>query len=167
MGAREVMPERGSPFNSALEIGIRTLTILEAIHPASLDMQRLVEYDYLAVHSGDAGGPESLHASLPLRTGELLVRREIIEAGLLLMMSRNLVTKIPAREGIRYYATEGAGAFLCALSSPYIAKLKNRAKWVVEYFGNASDDELLGLTRSLFDQWTTQFQLTEKAKGVT
>lgn len=165
MGARKVMPERRSPFNSSLEIGIRSLTILEATFPASLDMQRLVEYDYLAVHSGDAGGPESLHGSLPLRTGEMLVRRAIIESGLLLMMSRNLVRQVPGREGIRYYATEGAGAFLSALSSPYITKLKERVKWVVEYFGNASDDQLLEMTRSLFDQWTTQFQPTEKSKG--
>ena len=75
-----------TPFNSPLETGIRSLAILVAAYPESLDLQRLLEMDYLVVHSGDADGPESLHAPLPLRAGELLVRRGLIETGLLLMM---------------------------------------------------------------------------------
>ncbi len=58
---------RHTPFNSPLETGIRSLSILVAAYPASLDIQRLVEMDYLVVHSGDAGGPESLHVPLPRR----------------------------------------------------------------------------------------------------
>ncbi len=154
-----------SPFNSSLEIGIRSLTLLEAAYPESLDLQRLVEYDYLSVHSGDAGGPESLHAPLPLRTGEILVRRSIIESGLILMMSRNLARHIPTNDGIRYFATDATGAFLTALSTPYITKLRQRANWVVEQFGNSSDKQLSEMTRKLFDRWTTQFQPVEETIG--
>lgn len=146
-----------SPFNSSLETGTRTLALLEAVYPRSLDLQRLVEFDYLAVHSGDADGPESLHAPLPLRTGEMLVRRKIIESGLTLMMSRNLVKQLPSSEGIRYLATDATSPFLSVLISPYINKLMERAKWVANEFGNATDDELHELTRRLFDKWTTQF----------
>jgi len=77
---------RHTPFNSPLETGVRSLAILVAAYPASFDLQRLVEMDYLVVHSGDAGGPKSLHAPLPLRAGELLVRRGLIEKGLLLIL---------------------------------------------------------------------------------
>ena len=154
-----------SPFNSSLETGIRSLVLLEAAYPASLDLQRLVEYDYLAVHSGDAGGPESLHAPLPLRTGEILVRRGIIESGLLLMISRNLAMQTPAAEGIRYSATDTTGAFLGAFSTPYMTKLKERANWVVEHFRSFSDEHLLGITKQLFDKWTTQFEPIEKTIG--
>lgn len=156
-----------SPFNSSLETGIRSLTLLEAVYPKSLDLQRLVEYDYLAVHSGDAGGPESLHAPLPLRTGEILVRRGIIESGLSLMKSRNLAKQIPTKEGIQYYATDATGAFLRALSTPYITRLRKCANWVAEQFGGSSDEELLVITRQLFDKWTTQFQPVEKTTGST
>lgn len=69
-------------FNSALETGVRSLVILVANFPAALDLQRLVDFDYLVVHSGDLDGPESLHPPLPLREGELLVRRNIIESGI-------------------------------------------------------------------------------------
>lgn len=51
------MAKRASPFNSPLETGVRALSILEAAHPEACDLHRLVELDYLVVHSGDAGGP--------------------------------------------------------------------------------------------------------------
>ena len=72
-----------SPFNSPLETGIRSLAVLVAAYPEPFDLERLVEMDYLVVHSGDADGPYSLHAPLPMRAGELLVRRGLIEKGLL------------------------------------------------------------------------------------
>jgi hypothetical protein len=165
MGKTIIMKNKISPFNSFLETGIRSLTLLVAAYPDSLDLQRLVEYDYLSVHSGDAGGPVSLHAPLPLRTGEILVRRSIIESGLALMMSRNLAVQIPTNEGIRYFATDASGAFLSALSTLYITKLKERANWVVEQFGNYNDEQLSEVTRQLFDKWTTQFQPIEGIKG--
>lgn len=159
MGAQKMKNKeiKISPFNSSLETGTRTLALLEAVYPKTLDLQRLVEFDYLAVHSGDADGPESLHAPLPLRTGEMLVRRKVIESGLSLMMSRNLVKQLPSSEGIRYLATDATSPFLSALISPYINKLRERAKWVANELGNASDDELHELTRNLFDKWTAQF----------
>lgn len=154
-----------SPFNSSLETGTRTLVVLEAVYPKALDLQRLVDFDYLVVHSGDADGPESLHAPLPLRTGEMLVRRQIIESGLSLMMSRGLLTQITSKEGIRYLATDKTGPFLSALSSIYIEKLKQRAQWLSEEFADMTDDELHKLTRNLFDKWTTQFLPVEKSTG--
>ena len=69
------------PFNSYLETGVRSLIILVVAFPTLFDLQRLVEMDYLVVHSGDIGGPKSLHAALPLRVGELLIRRGLIENG--------------------------------------------------------------------------------------
>ena len=83
-----------SPFNSPLETGVRSLIILTAAFPHAQDLQHLVFFDYLTVHSGDVEGlesPESLHAPLPMRAGELTVRKGLIERGLFLMMSRGLV----------------------------------------------------------------------------
>lgn len=147
-----------SPFNSSLETGIRSIALLEAVYPSSLDLQRLIEYDYLTVHSGDAGGPTSLHAPLPLRTGEILVRRTIVESGLRLMMSRDLAKQTPTTNGILYCATDNTRAFLSTLKTPYIIKLLERAKWVVEYFSSFDDKNLFNFTKRLFDEWTTQFQ---------
>jgi hypothetical protein len=82
------------PFNSPLECGLRALALLAAAQPAACDLQRLVFYDYLLVHSGDVpAGPDSIHPPTPLRSGEALVRRHWIERGLLLMISRELIIR--------------------------------------------------------------------------
>lgn len=146
-----------SPFNSSLETGVRALVVLVASYPKSLDLQRLVEFDYLVVHSGDVDGPESLHPPLPMRAGELLIRRDIIESGILLMMSRGFVNRVSTNTGIEYVATDTAMPFVSNLVSPYMKSLQDRANWVVARFGTMTDDSLKAITAHFFDKWTTQF----------
>ena len=81
------MPEVQT-FNSPIETGVRALILLAESYPDQLDLQRLLEFDYILVHTTDVDGPPSIHPALPLRSGELLVRRHLIERGLMLMMSR-------------------------------------------------------------------------------
>lgn len=80
-------------FNSPLEAGIRAVSILGAAYPQTYDLQRLVAFDYLLVHTGDIGGPDNLHPPTPMRSAELLVRRKLVEQSLLLMMTRDLVER--------------------------------------------------------------------------
>lgn len=149
---------RRTPFNSPLETGIRSVAILVAAHPASLDLQRLVEMDYLVVHSGDAGGPDSLHAPLPLRAGEMLVRRGLIEVGLLLMMSRGLAQRLPKEDGINYVAGESAAPFLASLTAGYSKQLRERADWAASHFENVPTEEIRRITHRFFERWSSQFQ---------
>ncbi|PUB78226.1 MAG: threonine transporter [gamma proteobacterium symbiont of Ctena orbiculata] len=156
---------RISPFNSSLESGVRALSILTTIYPKTADLQRLVEFDYLVVHSGDANGPESLHAPLPMRAGELLVRRGVIEAGLILMMSRALVIRIPTEHGIEFMAGENASAFVNSFNTPYLKKLIERSQWVASEYGEATEEEVRSVTRQFFDKWTTQFHAIKGSLG--
>jgi hypothetical protein len=150
-----------SPFNSALETGIRTLTVLVASYPNAHDLSRLVQYDYLVVHSADADGPPSLHAALPLRSGELLVRRGLVQSGLQLLMSRDLASLVLSEEGVFYRAEEQAGPFLNNLKASYLQKLRARAEWVSTTFDSIGSNELDKVINSLFSAWTTQFQPME------
>jgi len=150
--------DKTSPFNSALEAGIKTLAVLVASYPKAHDLARLVQYDYLTVHSADAGGPPSLHPPLPFRSGELLVRRGLIEAGLQLMISRSLICREAHVQGFVNAAEEAAGAFLDNIQSSYIAQLRDRAEWVVSSFDRLSTSDLDGVVTHLFDAWTTEFQ---------
>lgn len=147
-----------NPFNSPLETGVRSLTILVAAYPAAFDLQRLVEMDYLVVHSGDADGPASLHAPLPLRAGELLVRRGLIEKGLMLMMSRGLIQRQSTCEGFCYLADDTAAPFIAALTADYSCRLRIRAEWAVKRFEGASTEDIRRITRRLFEQWSSEFQ---------
>ncbi len=150
-----------SPFNSALETGVRTLAILVAAYPQAHDLHRLVRYDYLTVHSEDADGPPSLHPPLPLRSNELLVRRTIVERGLLLMSSGRLVRRDAQSFGFLYVAEDAAGAFLSNLKTEYLAGVKERAQWVVDTFDNLTAEQLDSVVRRLFEAWTTEFQPVE------
>ncbi|ABC28821.1 putative threonine efflux protein [Hahella chejuensis KCTC 2396] len=152
-------------FNSALETGVRSLVILTANFPDALDLQRLVDFDYLVVHSGDVGGPESLHPPLPMREGELLVRRRIIESGLSLMMSRGLITRIAHAEGIVYQASDYAKPFVDSLATPYMLLLIEKANWVATTFSNMDTSELHKLINGFFDKWTTQFHPSQGLGG--
>ncbi len=144
-------------FNSALETGVRSLVILASNFPDALDLQRLVDFDYLVVHSGDVDGPKSLHPPLPMREGELLVRRKIIESGLSLMMGRGLITRVAGAEGIVYEASDYAKPFVDSLATSYMRLLMERADWVATTFGDMDTTELHNLINSFFDKWTTEF----------
>ena len=82
-------PQIVATFNSAVEVGRRSLSVLTTADPSSYSLQRLVVFDYLLVHSDDMpGGPTGLHPQTPHRGGEILVRRGVLQNGLLLYQSR-------------------------------------------------------------------------------
>ena len=152
---------QASPFNSTLETGLRSLAILADACPDPFDLQRLLYFDYLVVHSSDADGPVSLHPSTPLRNGELLVRRGLIEQGLLLFIGRGLIERTASSSGILYVATETAGPFLECLTSPYSRTLRERASWAMETFGALDNDQLKSYFDAHFERWTREFQVIQ------
>ena len=155
------MPETQT-FNSPIETGVRALILLAESYPDQLDLQRLLEFDYILVHTKDVDGPPSIHPALPLRSGELLVRRQLIERGLMLMMSRGLISRHATPNGFMYQADDGAGPFLDALTAEYLDDLKDRAVWVVDRFSEMSDHDIRVLLSRVYDQWSREFQVPEQ-----
>jgi len=146
------------PFNSPLECGLRTMVLLAASQPSVCDLQRLIFYDYLLVHSGDVlNGPESIHPPTPMRSGEALVRRHWIERGLMLMISRELVIRTFSVTGIMYHASPLAALFLGYMEQPYTTKLRDRAQWVIATFGDHSDQQLVDFFRKNLNRWGGEF----------
>lgn len=163
----EAVASRKAPatFNGPLEAGVRAVAVLAAAHPRSYDLQRLIAFDYLLVHTGDVGGPDSLHPPAPLQSAELLVRRKLVEHALLLMMTRDLVEREASAEGIRYRAGENAVPFLDSLQSRYLKALKERATWLIGHFGTYSEAEFRAVMRQFFDRWVEEFQIAERSLG--
>ena len=141
-------------FNSPLEAGIRSVGLLVASYPKCFDIQQLVN------------GPESLHPQIPLRSTELLVRRKLVENGLLLMMSRKLVVRQACSEGILYQAGEMAETFMLCLTSPYLLELKKRSIWVINHFGYMNYDHLKKIIREFFNHWVEEFQDVQQSLEV-
>lgn len=155
------MPETQT-FNSPIETGVRALILLAESYPDQLDLQRLLEFDYILVHTKDVDGPPSIHPALPLRSGELLVRRQLIERGLMLMMSRGLINRHATPKGFMYQADDSAGPFLDALTAEYLDDLKDRAVWVIDRFSEMSDHDIRVMLSKVYDQWSREFQVPEQ-----
>jgi hypothetical protein len=154
---------RSHPFNSALETGVRALVVLEALHPRQCDLTELTWFDHLVVHTGDIQGedvPASLHPDLPNRTGELLVRRRLVEESLLLMQRVHLVDVVDGGDGISFAASEDAPSFLDLLKAPYTVELKKRAAWVAKRFSGMSKTSIGALVDEKIGRWTAEFQVT-------
>ena len=146
------------PFNSAMECGLRLLFVLDAANGRASDLQRLVSYDYLLLHSGDIpNGPSSLHPSVPFRSTELLVKRELLGAGLNQMFSRELLEKTFDMSGILYRATNLTGAFIALLKTNYASAIRTRSEWVINHFGAMDDAELSTFMTANIGRWGAEF----------
>ncbi len=150
-----------SPLNSSLEVGVRVLMILTEVYPEPLDVNRLVLLDHGVLHSSDLGGPESLHPPLPVRAGELGVKRAAIEGGLQVMIRANLVEMSTSERGIEFIASDKAYSFVSVLASDYATTLHERVGWIFERFGDLSEDALRAEMRSIFSSWSEEFGPTE------
>lgn len=149
-----------APFNGPVEIGLRALAVLNDAYPDAYSLQRLVVFDYLIVHSDDLpGGPSGLHPQTPHRGGELLVRRGVLQEGLLLYQSRNLVERIYESSGVSFAATERSAAFLDVLHTEYVVGLRERAAWLVKSFGHIPDANLEKMVNGNLGEWGAEFEM--------
>jgi len=145
-------------FNSTLETGVRAVVVLDALHPSAFDLAHLTWFDHLVVHTFDIGGPPSLHPDIPQRTGELLVRRRLVENSINLMRRLHMVEAKVEKSGITYCASEDASAFVESLRTEYSIELKKGAVWLTSFVGRTSESDLAGLISTRIGRWVVEFQ---------
>lgn len=117
-------------FNTPLEAGVRAVLILDAFAPQAFDLATMSLLDYYIVHTGDAGGPPSLHPEINARAGEYFVRRHLVEEGLLLMARASLIEQIFTDSGVAFRAHETATAMVDLFGSTYNRRLAEAAQWL-------------------------------------
>ena len=155
----EKLERQPRPFNSPLECGLRMLFVLRAAEGKTCDLQRLISYDYLLVHSGDVPhGPDSLHPSVPFRGTEWLIKRELLSTGLNQMFARELIAKSFGKSGILYSATNLTTAFTALLKSDYSNALRERAKWLIGHFGSMDNAALSSFMTDNIGRWGAEFE---------
>ena len=144
-------------LNSPLEVGIRVVALLTALYPARADLARIVLLDHVVLHSGDFDGTSSLHPEIPGRVGELGVKRELVQLGIVLMGARGLIIRDLTLSGIYYGASDDARPFLDSIDAPYLARLRERCAWAASAFGVLDDEALRVRLGSVFGRWTEEF----------
>ncbi|MFC8360106.1 ABC-three component system middle component 2 [Streptomyces griseorubiginosus] len=142
-------------LNSPLEVGVRALVLLAASFPRPLDLAQLVYLDYAMLHSGEMDGPPSVHPSLPAGPGELAMKRQLLEQGLVVLMRAGLADVQADDGGLMYRASEEGPGFLDLLEAPYVAALRERAQWALAFHSGAPAD-----SRSPMDDITRQWMNT-------
>lgn len=145
-------------FNGALETGVRTVVLLNAAFPRAFDIKELTWLDHLVVHTGDISGPESLHPNVPQRNGELLVRRSLVEEGILLMRRLHMVESKYTLDGIVYAALEQAGPFVSLIRTDYGRALKERADWLISFLSEKGEAHLQEVISEKIGRWAIEFQ---------
>lgn len=144
-------------LNSPIELGVRSLIVLTAAFPKALDLSRLVLMDYCLLHSADLGGPESVFPPLPARTGELGMKRTVIEHGIHVMVQAGMIDALATSEGILYRARDEARPFLQLLRSPHTTALTVVAQWIAHEFSELSEDQIRGRMISVTSRWSEEF----------
>jgi hypothetical protein len=139
--------------------------ILTRAYPQRLDVNRLVLLDHGVLHSADLGGPESLHPPLPVRAGELGVKRTLIESGLEVMVRAHLVDMVSSAGGIEFRASDSAYSFVSVLASDYAVTLHDRVAWVFDRLKDLSEGSLRAEMRSIFSSWSEEFGPADALAG--
>ncbi|WP_108512455.1 ABC-three component system middle component 2 [Bradyrhizobium algeriense] len=147
----------GHLYNSKLEAGIRAVVVLEELRPEAADLAEMVLLDYVVVHTADLGGPPSLHAELPGRKGELLVRRRLIEASLELMRRCHLVEQTSLDDGFCYRASDDAAPYVELLETSYSNRLKDCARWIGKEVRERGKSGFKAYVRERIGDWSEAF----------
>ena len=143
-------------FNNEIEMGLRILVILKCIYPQSLDVEMINYYDYFILHAKDVGGEESLHADVPNRSGELSVKRGLIQDSLNMLMLKGLVEHKYTENGIEYIASEEVAPLIDNLSASYTQDLIKSTIWVCNHFKSMSNKEIRNFVLRNKNKWGSE-----------
>lgn len=144
-------------INSPIEIGLRLLFIFNGLDK-TINLDRLVYYNYLLVHSSDIPeSPVSLHPDLPNRSCEVLVNRSVILDGLQLLLSKGLIDIKYQKSGIKYRSNKLTRIVAKSFETEYAKSLFDRANWIIQEFENLSDSELQKLFNDHLGKWGSEF----------
>lgn len=153
-------------FNTPIELGLRALIILNELSPELLDLNRLVIYDYLVTHTKDVDEEmESLHPSVPYRSGEIIIKRKVMQDGINLMYSRELLDIVYTKNGVFFKANDLSEFFINYFDSSYAREIKNYSQWLHEKFSHYSDKELNDYISDNVSKWGSEFTKESLIRG--
>lgn len=150
--------ETRNVFNTPLEIGLRTLFLLDSMSPNHYDLNTLVIFDYFLLNSGDfPGGPESLHPVTPHRGAQLIIKPMIMQKGLNLMISKELININFGRGGITYSSNILTKKFIEFIDTDYSKSLISICNWIKSEFSNYDIKKLELFVKNSIPDWGSEF----------
>lgn len=145
-------------FNTPEEVGVRILFILSLCNKR-MSSQRIMYYDYFILHLYDIDSVyDSLHPDNPNHSSEIAVKRDIINRGLKLMISKGLLDIKYTKTGIYYQKNSITDPFLQMFKNGYVDKLKQNISVVNERFDKYSDGQIYKYIDRSIGSWYGEFE---------
>ena len=153
-----MMKKKIKIFNSPEEVGVRILFILD-VCGNRMSSQRIMYYDYFALHLNDIDDNyESLHPDNPNHSSEIAVRREKINQGLNLMISKGLLNVKYSKTGIYYQKNQLTSSFIELFKNGYSDRLKQNITIVDKLFREYSDNKIYKYVNKNIGSWVGEFE---------
>ncbi len=86
-----------------------------------------------------------------------ILEKEILNESIKLLISKDLITINPNKDGLLYEITENGINYLKYFESKYFNQLKNKVEWTSEKFGKFSDSELKTYVNQNLSKWGEEF----------
>lgn len=149
-------------YNTPVEIGIRSLIILGSGGDRQMDIEKIMYLDYLCLNTSDVNGPTSLHAPIPNRGVQVFSKKDLIQKGLSIMISKELINLVIEQKGFFYQISEAGKLFLGLFHTKYFNDLSARTKWVLESWGDLRTDEIKLYIDNNIQKWGGDFLAMEE-----
>lgn len=150
-------------FNTPVEVGLRALILLNASaqNDIMLDAEKIMYLDYLCLNTSDLGGPESINAPIPNRGIQVYSKKDLIQKGLLVLISKELISLRSTSQGFMYVINEAGKTFLSLFTTKYYADLVARAEWVWGNWGQMTNQEIGNYIDRNIQKWGGEFLTSE------
>lgn len=150
---------KNTTLNNCIEISLRLLVLFDE-SDTSMDIQRIIFYDYALIHAADFDKKKnSLSPASPFRKEELYVKTELIKEALNILLKKQLIDVDFKSTGILYKKNQSTSRFLEYCNSQYYLYLKDAAKWVKNYFNNYDAEELRQYFTDVVGKWKSEFSM--------
>lgn len=153
----EKVNSKNKVYNSNFEIAVRVLIILLNLPFKRSSTYKLMVLDHISLNTYDVGGPASLHAPIPNRGVQIYSRKEILNESIKLLISKDLITINPNKNGLLYEITENGINYLTFFESKYFNQLKARVEWTSQKFGSFTDSDLKSYVNQNLSKWGEEF----------
>jgi len=123
-------------------------------------------YDYFILHLGDIDNEYiSLHPDNPNHSSEIAIRRNIINKGLTLLVSKGLLDIKYTKSGIYYKKNEITDPFVKLFFNGYVEHLKRNISVVNEKFSGFSDVQIYKYINKHIGSWKGEFEKEYNSGG--
>lgn len=168
MGEKVIITEdRNSKiFNTPIELSLRCLFILSKFKEGNISVDKLIYFDYFLIHSSDViKKSKSIHPKYPFRSTEIIIKREILNKALSLLISKELI-KVVLSEGINYTITEIGIQVLKYFESSYSLRLNQLSQLIYDTFKDYAEQQLAELVNANLQKWGSEFSKESKFRGM-